>query len=207
MLLVPAFDGVAFAILLLGAVLRGDELGKQRNHPGMPRCHDRRRHQGVIVLDLAIGTFARQAMRAADILRAKILGSVPGHEDSAAQSCKGLAHGRFGKQLLQARKAGLQQRRISPVEHVADVVVGGNFLDPEQRLAVGTAMTLLQAALKRQKRRALHEKHGKGREAEISHGNVAAATLPAVRKGGTNGLQTRNKAGQQLHPNRESFFR
>src|SRR6516162_11246070 len=76
MLLVPAFDGVAFAILLLGAVLRRDELGKQRNHPGMPRCHDRRRHQGVIVLDLAIGTFARQAMRAADILRAKILGSV-----------------------------------------------------------------------------------------------------------------------------------
>src|SRR5215831_19277020 len=94
-----------------------------------------------------------------------------------------------------------------PVEHVADVVVGGNFLDPEQRLAVGPAMTSLQATLKRQKRRALHEKHDKGREAEISHGNVAAAPLPAVRKGATNGFQTRNKGWQQLHPNRESFFR
>jgi hypothetical protein len=45
---------------------------------------------------------------AVDFLRAKILGPVPGHEGSAAQSTKGLAQGRLGEQLLHARETGLQ---------------------------------------------------------------------------------------------------
>ena len=91
MLMVPPLHSVAFAILLLGTILSRDEFGIQRDHPGMARRHDRCRQQGVVVIDLAIGVRARQAIRAAELFRAKILGSVPGQENSATQPSKGLA--------------------------------------------------------------------------------------------------------------------
>jgi len=102
----------------------------------------------------------------------------------------------LGEQLLHARETGLQQRRIGAVKHHADVIVRGDFLDPEQRLAVGTAIALFQPALKREKGHALHEKHGKGRETEISHGDIASAPLSGIRKGGTNGFQLRKQGWQ-----------
>jgi hypothetical protein len=60
--------------------------------------------------------------------------------------------------------------------------------------------------LKGQEGSALHEKHREGRQPEIRHGDIAAAPLPGVRKGGADGFQTRQKGWQQLHPYRESFF-
>jgi hypothetical protein len=83
--------GWELEILLLGTILSRDEFGVQRDHPGMARRHDRCRQQGVVVIDLAIGVRARQAIRAAELFRAKILGSVPGQENSATQPSKGLA--------------------------------------------------------------------------------------------------------------------
>src|SRR5215831_1228289 len=74
----------------------------------------------------------------------------------------------MGEQLLHTFKTGLQQSRIGHIKHLADVIVGGNLLNPEQRLAVGTALAFLQPALKGQKRRALQEKHSKGRQPKIS---------------------------------------
>ena len=206
MLAEPAFDGVALAILFFGAVLRRDELRHQRHDFGVAGRHDRRRQHGMIRLDLAVGALAREAMRAAELLRAKELGSVPGDEGSAAQSAKGLAQRRLGQQRFQTLETGREQRRVRLVEHVADVIVGGNFLDPEQGLAIGAALAFLQGALEGQKRGALHEKHREGRQAEIGHGDIAAASLPGVRKGGANGFQTRQKGRQKLHPDGESFF-
>ena len=71
---------------------------------------------------------------------------------------KGLPQGRLREQALYAHKARAQQSRISLVEHIVDVIVGRNLLDPEQHLAVGTALALLQPALKGQKGHALREK-------------------------------------------------
>src|ERR1700740_1636986 len=52
----PAPDSVAFAVLLLGAVLRRDEFRRHRRHDlGMAGRHDRRRQQTMIALDLAVG--------------------------------------------------------------------------------------------------------------------------------------------------------
>ena len=102
----PAFDGVALAILFLGAVLGGDELGHERNDLGMAGRHDRGRQHGMIVLGLAVGALARQAVRAAELLRAEILGPVPGDEGSAAQPAEGLPHGGFEQQFSMRSKQG-----------------------------------------------------------------------------------------------------
>src|ERR1700686_5729353 len=65
-------------------------------------------------------------------------------------------------------------------------------------------MALLQGALERQKRRALHEKQGERRKPKIRHRNVAATSLPGVRKGRAHRPQTSQKGWQKLHPNGES---
>src|SRR3981081_1054839 len=100
-------------------------------------------------------------MRAAELLRAKELGPIPGDERSATQSAKRLAQRWFDQQSFQMPEAGCEQRRVRFVEHVADVIVGRNFLDAEQTLAIRPALAFLQSALKGQERSALHEKHAK----------------------------------------------
>ena len=104
-LLEPAFDGVALAILLLGAVLFGDELRRERNDLRMSRRDHGRSQHGMIALDLAVAALARLAMRAGDLLAAEILGSVEGDERSAAEPAEGLAHGRFEQQPLRVTQS------------------------------------------------------------------------------------------------------
>ena len=207
MLAEPALDGVSLAILFFGAVLRRDKLRHQRHDFGVAGRDDRRRQHGVIRLNLAVGAPAREAMRAAELLRAKELGSIPGDERSATQSAKGLAQGRLGEQALHALETGSQQRRIGQIEHVADAIVGGDFRDPEQGLAVRPPLAFLKGALERQKRRALHEKQGEGRQTEIRHRDIAAPPLPGVRKSRADRVQTSQKGRQKLHPNGESLLR
>lgn len=204
MLVKPAFDGVSLAILFFGAVLWRDELRRQRHDFGVAGRDDRRRQHGVIRLDLAVGALAREAVRATQLLRAKELGSIPGDECSATQPAKGLTQRRLSQQSFQTFEAGREQRRVRFVAHVADVIVGRNFLDAEQALTVRTALAFLQCSLKGQERRALHEKHREGRQAEIRHGDIAAAPLPGVRKGGTNGFQVRQEGWQEPHSCHES---
>src|ERR1700732_1247116 len=106
MLAEPALDGVSLAILFFGAVLRRDELRHQRYDFGVAGRDDRRRQHGVIRLNLAVGAPAREAMRAAELLRAKELGSIPGDERSATQPAKGLAQGSSASRDSRRSKQG-----------------------------------------------------------------------------------------------------
>ena len=92
-----------------------------------------------------------EVSRTTELLRAEILGAVPGNQDTLAKPCEGLAQRRRGEQLLHALEAGLQQRRIGAIEHVADVIVRGDSSDPEPGLAVRAPLSLLQGTLERQK--------------------------------------------------------
>ena len=148
---------------------------------------------------LAVGALAPQAMRSAELLRAEILGAVPGDQGPIAKPDEGLMQRRRGDEPLHALEAGLQQRRIGAIEHVADVIAGRDFPNPEQRLAVRAPLAFLQGALEREKRGALHEKQGKRRKAEVGH--VAAAPLPGIRKARADRAQSRKKGRQKLHPN------
>ena len=189
----PAFDGVAFAVLFLGAVRLDDELGAQGDDLGVSgRDHGRGQH-GMITFDLAVAALARLTVGAGNLLAAEILGPVEGDQGSPAEPAEGLAHRAFAQQLLRALKAGREQSRIRLVEHVPDIIVGRDSLDAEQALAVRAALSLLQLPLKRQERGALHEKHGERRQPEISHGDIAVPALARIRKFGANRLQARKK--------------
>ena len=89
----PAFDGVALAILLFGAVLGRDELGHQGDDLGMAGRHDGGRQQAMIALGVAVGALAGQTIRAGELLRAEILRSIPGDVVSSARRAEGLPQG------------------------------------------------------------------------------------------------------------------
>ena len=88
----------------------------------------------MIALDLAGGALARQTVRTAEFLRAEELGSVPGDQGPSAQPAEGLPHRRArGVEFPGVRSRAAGER--GPPRRVADVIVGGNSADAEQRLA------------------------------------------------------------------------
>ena len=172
----------------------------------MARRHDSGRQQAMIVIFFAVGALAGETVRTAELLRAEILRPIPGDQGSAAEPTESLTHGRLRQHRLHAFETGLQKRGVGLVQPVANVIVGGNSADTEQRLTVGAALALLQRALIGQKRSALHEKHRERRKTEIGDLDIAATPLSRVGKSRTNGLQAANEGGQELHPNPESEF-
>ena len=78
-----------------------------------------------------------------DLLRTVILGAVQRDQHVATQPAE---HGGRRRSSSCARSAEyrMQQRRRGRVEHVADVVVGGDFGDAEQALAVRAAVAFLK---------------------------------------------------------------
>jgi hypothetical protein len=122
------------------------------------------------------------------------------HNAREARSCQ------FSRPLPSNSKSRLGRGSIrssgsGAVPAGADVIVGGDFPDSEQGLAVRAPMAFLQSALEREKRGALHEKQRKRRKSEVRYRDVAAASLPGVRKACAHHAQSTKKGRQKLHPN------
>ncbi len=118
-----------------------------------------------------------------DIPGTMILGTVERDQHPLAEAAEHVEAAVDPPELLDGFGADrMQQRRGGWIEHIANMVVGGDFDDAEQVGAVGAAMPFLELPLMRQERRALHEKHREGRHSDVAHavGRVHAATL--VRK-------------------------
>ena len=86
-----------------------------------------------------------------------------------------------GIQNRQAKRLAGDQviPEINRIEHVATVIAGWNFGDPEQTVGSGAAIPFLELPLLSQERRALHEKHSEGRHSSVGYavGSVHATTL------------------------------
>ena len=72
----PAFRSVAFAILLLGPVLRRDELRRQGQDLLVAGGHHAGTQEGVEVFRAAVRAPARRTLRAFDLARAEVLGPI-----------------------------------------------------------------------------------------------------------------------------------
>src|SRR5580704_5757350 len=88
----PAFRGVAFTILLLRAVLGCDELGRQRQHAGMARRHDRSAQEGVEVFGATVRTPPGRAALAMDLARAKVFRPVQRDQRPAVETLEWYKH-------------------------------------------------------------------------------------------------------------------
>ena len=199
----PAFGGVSFAILLPGSILRSNELGHERQRAVVAGSHDGSRQHLVAILRLAVAALARRTLGTAQLLRTEILCPVERNQNSARQPLKipqAVALPQLSQHLVEA---GLQLLGGNLVQHDADMVVGGNLLDPKQGGAVRCAMALLQMPLVGQKRLALHEKQGKRRQPNVSHRVVSVHhTAPWIRKPTTHLAQPCQQRLQNLHTSR-----
>jgi hypothetical protein len=117
-----------------------------------------------------------------NLVRHVILGAVQGDQHVAAKLPESLQATRslqFGHHLGEDRVEVVGADRV---QQRPDMIVAGDPVQAEQRLAVRPPQSLLQTALVRQERRALHEEPGKRREADVRHRIARVASLPEVRQ-------------------------
>src|SRR4051812_10747792 len=87
------------------------------------------------------------------------------------------------------------------------MIVAGDLVQTEQRLAIRSPLSLLQTTLVRQERRALHEKQGKRRQANVSHRVARAASLPKVEQRVAAPAQRSDETIQDFHDPEKPDFR
>src|SRR3954452_10332954 len=116
-----------------------------------------------------------------NLVRHVIFGAVQGDQHMAAKLAETLQTARsfqFGKH---PSEDWMEMIGADRVEQRPDMIVAGDLVQAEQRLAVRPPLSLLQTALVRQKRRALQEEQGKRRQADVRHRIAHITSLPEVR--------------------------
>ncbi len=118
----PAFDGLALAVLLVGAVLGLDELRGQRQRAGLARGDEGGGEHLVEALRAAVVALAGRAVRAVDFARAEELRAVQGDQ----RPCVEAAHGGQGAVRVQVPGDGVELivhvRWRRAVEQLPDLV-------------------------------------------------------------------------------------
>ena len=74
--------------------------------------------------------------------------------------------------------------RLDRIEDLADVVVGGDFLDLKERLRIAAAPTAFHVPLRFQEGRALSEENRKGAQRDVGHAVAGVVAGSRIRQGG-----------------------
>jgi hypothetical protein len=136
-----------------------------------------------------------------------IFGAVQSDQHVAAQLAESFqATGtlQFGHHLGENRMEVVGTDRV---QQRPDMIVAGDPVEAEQRLAIRPPLSLLQTALMRQERRALHEEQRKCRQADVSHRVARVASLPEVRQGVAAPAQRPDQTIQDFHDPEKPDFR
>src|SRR5580692_11928467 len=196
----PALRRLALAILLLRAVLRDDEFRLQRDDFVMTGCHERRSQHGVVILDIALAPEPTRAVLAVNGLRTMILRAIERDQHMAAQPAEHiqatLGLPKLLDDLCEHRMQQIWRRRV---QHVPDMIVARDLRQPEQRLAVGSPVALLEPPLMRQERRALHEKHRERCHPDVAHRILRVQATALVGKTLQASPQTTKKRLERSH--------
>ena len=155
----PALDSGVFAVLFFVTILGCDELRLERQDTDVPRRHNGRRKQGVIVFPLAVIAFSRLAVRAAEFLRGEIFGAIERNQHTSVEPSEKPQTPALLQHIERRAKQGKKCCRFDRIEHVADMIVGRDFVHAEQARAVRFAAPRFQRPLVAEERRALREEH------------------------------------------------
>ena len=194
----PAFRGIPFAILLLRPILVCDEFRRQRQDLLMAGGHDAGAKEGMEIFGAAIGTFPHGTAPAVDLTRAEVFGPIQRDQYPAVQAPERVEHASGFDGPEEQR---IERARGGAIEHLADMGIGWDFVDPEQGLAVRPAMPFFQPSLMVQERRASHEEQRKRRQSDVGHGVFAGAAgrFAPVRKTGADAAQRRDQGFKGGH--------
>jgi hypothetical protein len=166
----PPGSGADLAVLLVGSVVPTDELGREGNDGGLPRPNEDRGHGGMGIGDSSESfAFFFQTGGTGDLVGGDGLGPVEGGQKPKA--------GIVGRKmpLLEERFAdpedqGSEERGIHGIKTFADVGIGGNLLNPEERLGIVPVGLVLEFSLGIKKGGMLKVKNAEGGGSAIFHG-------------------------------------
>jgi hypothetical protein len=161
----------------------------------------------MVALNLSVRPSSRRALRAGDLAGAEILAAIERDQHMIAEPTEPSQSTRTLQFRQHRGKGGLQQRRRRRVEHGADVVVAGDFLQTEQAGAIRPPVPLQQALLMGEKGRALHEEHRERRHADIADPIGSVAPAPRVGKALATPAQGAEQGFQAVHTWGESYSR
>jgi len=133
----------------------------------MAWCHDGCGQHGMVALDLAVGTPARQALRTTELLRAEVFRAVERDQNAATEPLERREASLLTQSVQGPIKGGLQVRGRHRVEHGPDMIVGWDGRHAEQAAAVRRFAAGLKLALVGEERLTLHEEQRKGRQAGV----------------------------------------
>src|SRR5215831_17473244 len=176
----PSLGRCVLAVLLFGAILRGNEFRFERDHLVMSGSDQGRSQHGVEILGPALAALACRAVRAMDFLGTVIFGSVQGDQYMIAQSAEGVQAIRYALQCCDHfSEDRIEQFRLRRIQHGSNLIVGGNLGDVEQGLAIRARMVILELLLMVEEGWALHEECRERGHPEVDHsiGRIRAATL------------------------------
>ncbi len=128
-------------------VLGHDEFRLQRHHPVVIGRYDRRRHHRVEVLGPVLAALAGRALLAMNLVRHVIFGAVQSDQQVAAKLAESLQAARslqFRHHLGENRMEVVGTDRV---QQRPDMIVAGDPIQAEQRLAVRLPLSLLQTTL------------------------------------------------------------
>ncbi len=112
---------------------------------------------------------ARRAVGASNLFRGKVWCAVQRRKEAAGERPVGLQRTALVEGLDDLEQQRREGWRGNPIEQVADLLVAGEAMHPEQRRGVVASALLLHPGLVVEKRRALSEEHRKGGEPGVLH--------------------------------------
>lgn len=178
----PAPDRPAFAVLLLVPILRHDEFRLQRHHAVVVGRHDRRRQHRMEIFCLVLAALVAGTVRTMHLVRHVIFRVVQGDQHVAVQPAEAVQAARPFQRRHHLGVGRMEVVGAGRVQHRPDMVVAGDPVEAEQRLAIRPPLALLQTPLMRQGRRALQKKQGKRRQTNVRHRVTRIPSLPNIRQ-------------------------
>ncbi len=148
----PALGRVQFAVLLVAAILRTDELRTQRQHAVVAiGYHGGAQH--VMRIFGSMFAFASAALRALNLLGVMKLRSIECDENASVEMMKivqSLILMQIFHRMVENR---IQLLTVAAIQGVADVIVRRNAVHAEQRLTGVAVVCFVKALLMMQERR------------------------------------------------------
>ena len=176
----PALGRLDFAILLLVAVLRGNEFGAQRDRLVAAGCDDDGRDGAVAIRDGSVLVLFFRAVVGVDRSRGMLSCPVDGDELGAIHAPEILKHSLLSECAQDGIIDGEEFPGFDRVEQVPDLVGRGDLSDVEKGLGIAAPLPLLHGLLGGEKGWTLHEKHREGGQPGILHRILRIASRSVV---------------------------
>lgn len=165
----PALSCHDLAVLLFVAVLRSNKLGSQWDGIGLAGSDNHGSNRAVIVGYFSALMLDVRAILASDFFRGKIPSAVQSDESCVIHTLEIIENALLDERFINTVVNGKKIFGRDRIKRIADMSVGGNLADFEERSGVIGSLSVMQVFLMRKERRRLGKEDRESAHADIFH--------------------------------------